>query len=86
MLGHHHLPDRNDRPGDRPRSVPVLYFVLGTLLIGSTRFAAKWVLNAGTGMRRDEEPIFIYGAGATAAQLARRFARAREPLRHGLDR
>ncbi len=53
-----------------PRSVPVLYFVLGTLLIGSTRFAAKWVLNAGTGMRRDEEPIFIYGAGPTAAQLA----------------
>lgn len=54
-----------------PRSVPVLYFALGTLLIGSTRFAAKWVLNAGTGMRRDEEPIFIYGAGPTAAQLAR---------------
>jgi FlaA1/EpsC-like NDP-sugar epimerase len=54
-----------------PRSVPFLYFVLGTLLIGSTRFAAKWILSAGTGMRRDEEPIFIYGAGATAAQLAR---------------
>jgi len=54
-----------------PRSVPVLYFALGTLLIGSTRFAAKWILNAGTGMRRDEEPIFIYGAGPTAAQLAR---------------
>jgi FlaA1/EpsC-like NDP-sugar epimerase len=54
-----------------PRSVPVLYFVLGTLIIGSTRFAAKWVLSAGTGMRRNEEPIFIYGAGPTAAQLAR---------------
>ncbi|MBU2327919.1 MAG: polysaccharide biosynthesis protein, partial [Alphaproteobacteria bacterium] len=54
-----------------PRSVPFLYFVLGTLLIGSTRFAAKWILSAGTGMRRNEEPIFIYGAGATAAQLAR---------------
>ncbi|WP_245422552.1 nucleoside-diphosphate sugar epimerase/dehydratase [Rhizobium sp. AG855] len=54
-----------------PRSVPFLYFVLGTLLIGTTRFAAKWILSAGTGMRRDEEPIFIYGAGAKAAQLAR---------------
>lgn len=53
-----------------PRSVPVLYFVLGTLMIGSSRFAAKWVLSAGTGLRRDEEPTFIYGAGATAAQLA----------------
>ena len=39
-----------------PRSVPFLYFVLGTLLIGSTRFAAKWFLSAGTGMRREEEP------------------------------
>ncbi|WP_411037490.1 polysaccharide biosynthesis protein [Shinella sp. BYT-45] len=54
-----------------PRSVPFLYFVLGTLLIGGIRFAAKWILNVGTGMRRDEEPIFIYGAGPTAAQLAR---------------
>ena len=54
-----------------PRSVPFLYFVLGTLLIGGMRFAAKWVLMAGTGLRRNEEPVFIYGAGPTAAQLAR---------------
>lgn len=54
-----------------PRSVPFLYFLIGTVLIGSSRFAAKWLLNMGTGMRRDEEPIFIYGAGPTAAQLAR---------------
>lgn len=54
-----------------PRSVPLLYFILGTLLIGGTRFAAKWILVSGTGLRRDEEPIFIYGAGPAAAQLAR---------------
>lgn len=54
-----------------PRSVPFFYFVLSTLLIGSVRFGAKWVLNSGTGMRRDEEPILIYGAGPSAAQLAR---------------
>ena len=54
-----------------PRSVPFLYFVLGTLLIGSLRFAAKWILSFGTGLRRDEEPVFIYGAGPTSAQLAR---------------
>ena len=53
-----------------PRSVPFFYFVLSTLLIGSARFGAKWVLNSGTGMRRDEEPIFVYGAGPSAAQLA----------------
>ncbi len=54
-----------------PRSVPFLYFILGTLLIGGMRFAAKWVLVSGTGLRRDEEPVFIYGAGPAAAQLAR---------------
>ncbi|WP_246659208.1 nucleoside-diphosphate sugar epimerase/dehydratase [Rhizobium sp. FY34] len=54
-----------------PRSVPFLYFILGTLLIGGMRFTAKWVLNTGTGLRRDEEPIFIYGAGPAAVQLAR---------------
>lgn len=53
-----------------PRSVPFLYFILGTILICMTRFLAKWVLNVGTGMRRDEEPIFIYGAASSAAQLA----------------
>lgn len=54
-----------------PRSVPFLYFILGTLIIGGMRFAAKWILVSGTGLRRDEEPIFIYGAGPAAAQLAR---------------
>ncbi len=78
-----------------PRSVPFLYFVLGSLLIGATRFVAKWILNAGTGMRRDEEPIFIYGASATASQLARalrghgnRFVMGLiddEPTNHGRD-
>lgn len=78
-----------------PRSVPFLYFVLGTLLIGTTRFAAKWILSAGTGMRRDEEPILIYGAGANAAQLAQalrghgnRFVMGLiddEPSNHGRD-
>lgn len=54
-----------------PRSVPLLYFMLGTIIIGGSRFAAKWVLNVGTGMRRDEEPILIYGTGPSAALLAR---------------
>lgn len=53
-----------------PRSVPFLYFILGTILICTTRFLAKWVLNVGTGMRRDEEPIFVYGNASSAAQLA----------------
>jgi FlaA1/EpsC-like NDP-sugar epimerase len=54
-----------------PRSVPVLYFILGSLIIGGMRFAAKRILMSGTGLRRGEEPVFIYGAGPSAAQLAR---------------
>lgn len=54
-----------------PRSIPFLYFMLGTVLIGSSRFLAKWILMSGTGMRRDEMPVLIYGAGLRSAQLAR---------------
>lgn len=54
-----------------PRSVPFLYFILGTLLICAIRFGLKWIVTTGTGLRRDEEPILIYGAGPSAAQLAR---------------
>lgn len=54
-----------------PRSIPFLYFILGTLMIGGMRFAAKWILMSGTGLRRNEEPILIYGAGPAVAQLAR---------------
>lgn len=78
-----------------PRSVPLLYFLLGTILIGCSRFAAKWLLSVGTGMRRNEVPIFIYGTGATAAQLARalrghgnRFVMGLiddDPVNHGRD-
>jgi len=53
-----------------PRSVPFFYFAIGTAFIGGSRFATKWILTNGTGLRRNEEPVFIYGAGASAVQLA----------------
>lgn len=53
-----------------PRSVPFFYFAIGTTLVGGFRFAVKLILNQGTGMRRDEHPIFIYGASASSVQLA----------------
>ena len=53
-----------------PRSVPFFYFAIGTALIGGSRFAAKVVLSHGTGMRRDEQPVFIYGASTSSVQLA----------------
>ena len=53
-----------------PRSVPFFYLAIGTALIGGSRFLAKRILNSGTGLRRNEAPVFIYGAGQSAVQLA----------------
>ncbi|MGI2035970.1 polysaccharide biosynthesis protein [Rhizobium panacihumi] len=53
-----------------PRSVPFFYFAIGVLLIGGSRFAAKFILSTGTGIRRDEHPMLIYGAGPSSVQLA----------------
>jgi len=53
-----------------PRSVPFIYWAVGILFIGGSRFAAKAVLSYGTGMRRTEQPVFIYGTGEAAVQLA----------------
>jgi FlaA1/EpsC-like NDP-sugar epimerase len=58
-----------------PRSVPILYWALGTILIGGSRFAAKkllWPREEASGARR---PILIYGAGNAGAQLAAAVAR-----------
>ncbi len=52
-----------------PRSVPVLYFVLGTVVIAGSRFAAKHLLY-GAGQDRTLPAILIYGAGAAGTQLA----------------
>jgi FlaA1/EpsC-like NDP-sugar epimerase len=53
-----------------PRSVPFFYFAIGVALIGGSRFSAKLILSSGTGMRRDEQPVFIYGASSSSVQLA----------------
>ncbi|WP_353844916.1 nucleoside-diphosphate sugar epimerase/dehydratase [Rhizobium sp. CSW-27] len=53
-----------------PRSIPFFYFAIGSALIGGSRFSAKIILSHGTGMRREEQPIFIYGASASSVQLA----------------
>lgn len=53
-----------------PRSVPFFYLAIGTIFIGGSRFATKLILNNGTGFRRNEQPVFIYGTGPSAVQLA----------------
>lgn len=53
-----------------PRSVPIFYFAIGLTLVGGFRFWVKQILNHGSGMRRDEYPILIYGANSSAVQMA----------------
>lgn len=56
------------RIGFVPRSVPILYFMFGTIVIGGARFVAKLVLSDRNERRQGE--VVIYGAGAAGAQLA----------------
>ncbi len=58
-----------------PRSVPVLYWALGCIVIGSSRFAAKKILWSGDGIGAQAAPILIYGAGEAGAQLAQALRR-----------
>ncbi|MDH7784877.1 FlaA1/EpsC-like NDP-sugar epimerase [Ochrobactrum sp. 19YEA23] len=53
-----------------PRSVPLLYWLLSTVLITASRFGAKWLLrNAETG-RTFTSSALIVGVGEPARQLA----------------
>lgn len=52
-----------------PRSVPVLYWAIATMLIGSSRFLAKKILWSASGPRIKNTPLVIYGAGESGAQL-----------------
>lgn len=54
-----------------PRSVPVIYWALGSIVVLSSRFAAKALLSAGGRTRTGNKiPIVIFGAGESGARLA----------------
>lgn len=53
-----------------PRSVPILYWAIATILIGSSRFAAKRLLWPVGGRQVKNRPIVVYGAGEAGVQLA----------------
>ena len=53
-----------------PRSVPLLYWLLSTVLISASRFGAKWLLrNAGGGKTYSSSAIIV-GVGEPGRQLA----------------
>jgi FlaA1/EpsC-like NDP-sugar epimerase len=52
-----------------PRTVPIFYFLLGTIVIAGSRFAAKYLLyppHSNDGAER----VLVYGAGESGRQLA----------------
>jgi FlaA1/EpsC-like NDP-sugar epimerase len=54
-----------------PRSVPIIYFGIGTFVIVGSRFAAKWIFLNRTAQRAtDRKGVVIYGAGEAGIQLA----------------
>ena len=56
------------RMGVLPRTVPVFYFLLGTIVIAGSRFAAKYILYPAR--RQDQSrALVVYGAGESGRQL-----------------
>ena len=53
-----------------PRTVPLFYFIFGTLVVGGARFAAKAMLSLPERNMGREAGVVIYGAGVAGTQLA----------------
>jgi FlaA1/EpsC-like NDP-sugar epimerase len=53
-----------------PRSVPILYWMVGILLVGGSRFLARWLLWMPLRERFKGRQVLIYGAGEAGRQLA----------------
>lgn len=53
-----------------PRSIPVIYFAIGTVLLASSRFFARRLLERAVEEALAPRRILIYGAGGTGLQLS----------------
>lgn len=82
--------------GGMPRSVPILFWLIGIVLLGSARFAARWLVSLPTRGRDGARNVLIYGAGDAGRQLAASLRQGRsefvpvgflddEPTLHGKD-
>lgn len=61
-----------------PRSVPFIYWLLGGVMVGGARFAARWLLWAPLRDRYDGRQVLIYGAGNAGRQLVASLRQGRE--------
>jgi FlaA1/EpsC-like NDP-sugar epimerase len=53
-----------------PRSVPAIYFILGTVLVGTSRVSARWLSRKLAFPRRTARNALIVGTGDAGRQLA----------------
>lgn len=61
-----------------PRAVPLFYWLIGMVLVGGVRFAARWLLWLPVRKRFAGRQVLIYGAGDAGRQLAASLRRGRE--------
>ena len=61
-----------------PRSVPILYFMLGTLLVAATRFGARWLIWLPVRRSNSARQVLIFGANETGIQLANSLGQGKE--------
>jgi FlaA1/EpsC-like NDP-sugar epimerase len=54
----------------RPRTVPIFYFLLGTIVVAGSRVLAKRVLYPAQRDGLDRQPVLVYGAGEAGRQIA----------------
>jgi FlaA1/EpsC-like NDP-sugar epimerase len=53
-----------------PRSVPLIYWIISTVLVAGSRYAAKQLLWSGHSAGKGAKAVIVYGAGPAGAQLA----------------
>ena len=61
-----------------PRAIPVLYWLLGLVLVSGSRFAARWMLWLPLRKRFSGRQVLIYGAGDAGQQLAASLRKGRD--------
>ena len=61
-----------------PRAVPLLYWLFGVVLVGGSRFGARWILWFPVRSRFAGRQVLIYGAGNAGRQLADSLRRGRD--------
>lgn len=53
-----------------PRTVPGIFWLLGVVIIASTRFLGRFIFARGVGPAKTKNYVLIYGAGTSGRQLA----------------